>query len=256
METFPPGAIEGFGLILVRVSALVLAAPMFGLALPFSGARVGLIGVLSLFVASVLGTAQHEAAGPLVFGALALREMAIGLALALVVQGVVLAVRVAGELIGHEMAFNMATQVDPSGVNTPLITQLYEGLFLVGLFALNGHQLVMRALFDSFERAPIGRIGVPSGLTDTLVRLLADMYAAGLTFAAPVLVVMVLVSVLIGLLARAVPQLNVMEVGFTLRIAGALIAMVAFAPLLAPAMERLYEQLSIGLEAVLIATEV
>lgn len=251
----PPGSIENFGLVLARVSALVLAAPLFGLALPFSGARVGLIGVLSVFMAATVALPTGGPSGPLLFGALALREVAIGLALAMVLHVVVLAVRVAGELIGHEMAFNMATQVDPSGVNTPLITQLHEGLFLIGLFALDGHHLVVHALSDSFARAPIGGVGLPASLSESLLRLFADMYAAGLTFAAPVLVVMVLVSVMIGLLGRAVPQINVMEVGFTLRILGAMVAMTAFAPLLAPAMRQLYVALSGGLDTVLLAME-
>ncbi|HVS18824.1 MAG TPA: flagellar biosynthetic protein FliR [Planctomycetota bacterium] len=251
----PEGTILTFGLVLVRVSALVLAAPMFGLALPFSGARVGLIGVLALFAVSTVTAPVGLDPDPLVFGALALRETAIGLALALVLHAVVLAVRVGGELIGHEMAFNMATQVDPSGVNTPLITQMHEGLFLIGLFALDGHHLVVRALFDSFERAPIGGAVFPVGVAETLLRLVADMYTAGLTFAAPVLIVMVLVSVMIGLLGRAVPQINVMEVGFTLRILGALVAMFCFAPLLAPVMRQLHGALASGLDVVLGALE-
>jgi len=70
-----------------------------------------------------------------------------------------------------------------------------------------------------------------------------------------VLVLLFLVSLVIGLLARAVPQLNVLEVGFTLRIAAALVAMYAFAPLLAPAMERLYGAMAVGLDGVLAALE-
>ena len=251
----PPGTIEAFGLFAVRTSALVLAAPLFGVALPFSGARVALIAILSAFAFASAGAPLPEAAGPVAFAALALREVLIGLALAFVLHGVVLAVRVAGEMIGHEMAFNMATVVDPQGISTPLITQVYEGLFLIGLFALNGHHLVVRALCDSFARAPVGMVGAPAGLTDVVVRLFADMFTAGLTFAAPVLVVMVLDSVMIGLLARAGPQINVLEVGFTLRIAVALVAMTIFAPLLAPAMERMYAALVDGLDTVLTVVE-
>lgn len=248
----PPGTIEAFGLYGVRTSALVMAAPMFGASLPFAGARLPLIVILAAFAYSAAGHPLPEAAGPVLFGALAMRELLIGLSLAFVLQGVVLAVRVAGEMIGQEMAFNMATVVDPQGVNTPLITQVYEGLFLIGLFALDGHHLVVRALCDSFARAPVGAIGVSGGLGEIVLRLFADMFSAGLTFAAPVLVVMVLVSVMIGLLARAVPQINVLEVGFTLRIGVALVAMLVFAPLLAPAMERMYAALAGGLDAVLV----
>jgi hypothetical protein len=56
-----PGTIEGFGLVLVRTSALVLAAPLFGLALPFSGARMGLIVILSAFFYSVACAPLPEA---------------------------------------------------------------------------------------------------------------------------------------------------------------------------------------------------
>ena len=50
---------------------------------------------------------------------------------------------------------------------------------------------------------------------------------------------------------RAVPQINLMDLGFTLRILGALVAMFAFAPMLAPAMERLYGAVQSGLNDVL-----
>ena len=62
-------------------------------------------------------------------------------------------------------------------------------------------------------------------------------------------------GLLIGLLARAVPQLNVLEIGFTLRIVVGLGAMFGFAPLLAPAMEGLFESLDQGLAAMLAAME-
>ena len=55
-----PGTIEAFGLVMVRTSALVLAAPLFGVALPFSGARLGLIAILSGFFYSVAGAPLPE----------------------------------------------------------------------------------------------------------------------------------------------------------------------------------------------------
>ena len=70
-----------------------------------------------------------------------------------------------------------------------------------------------------------------------------------MTFAAPVMVLLLLVSVLVGLLARVVPQMNVLEVGFTLRIAVALVALFAFVPLIGPGMETLYVGLADALSA-------
>jgi hypothetical protein len=89
------------------------------------------------------------------------REVLIGLALGFVLQARALAVRVGGELIGQRNGFNMASSRRPAAraSSTPLITQFYEGLFLLGLLAVDGHHLLVRALADSFERAPVGELG-------------------------------------------------------------------------------------------------
>jgi flagellar biosynthetic protein FliR len=252
----PPGTLVTLGLVLVRTSAMILAAPLIGNRATFSGYKLGLIGSLSLLSFLTLEVPLEATVGPIEFGAMALRETLIGVALASVLQAVLLAVRVAGEMIGHEMAFNMSSVVDPAtGVRTPLITQIYEGLFFLGFLAVDGHHVLMRALSDSFDRAPVGELAVNLGMLEVALHLFGEMFAAGVTFAAPVLVLLVLVSLLIGLLARAVPQLNVLEVGFTLRIMVALLAMFGFAPLLAPAMGGLYDALAVGLGEMLDALE-
>jgi flagellar biosynthesis protein FliR len=78
--------------------------------------------------------------------------------------------------------------------------------------------------------------------------MFGEMFRAGLVFAAPVMVLLLLVSLVIGLLARAVPGLNVVEVGFTLRVLVALGALFLFAPLLDPAMRGLHQELLRWLE--------
>lgn len=252
----PPGTLIAVGLFLVRTSAFVLATPFFGAPTIFGGVKVGLIAALSLASFAAHGQPIVEAVGPLEFGAFAMREALIGIALAFTLHAAVLAVRVAGELIGQEMAFNVAGVVDPvSGVSTPLVTQLYEGLFLLGLLAIDGHHLLLRALAQSFACAPVGRMGIESGLAEGVLRLVSDMFAAGVTFAAPVLVLLFLSSVLVAVLARAVPHVNVLEVGFTLRIAVGLLALFVCAPLIAPALSKLYASMGDGLDGVLATLE-
>ena len=137
-------------------------------------------------------------------------------------------------------------------MSTPIVTQVWENLFLIGFLAANGHHWVIRALADSYARAPVGLLagsGPDAAELGALVRtLFAQMFRAGVTLAAPVLVLLFLVSLMIGLLARAVPQLNLLEAGFTLRILVGLGAMFLFAPLFAPAMDSLYAALHSGLD--------
>ena len=248
--------LQAFGLYLVRTSALVLASPLLGSGTGFAGYKVAL--VVSVAVALYLSTGaplEAEVSG-IQYALLCMHEILVGLFLAFVLQAVLIAVRVAGELIGTEMAFNMASIVDPgTGINTPLITQVYEVAFFLGLLAVNGHHWLLRALGESFTRAPIGGVSLEEGLLPTVLELFSRMFAAGITFAAPVLVLLLMVSVLIGLLARLVPQINVLEVGFNIRVIVGLTAIFLFSPLIAPAMTTLYEQLMMGLDSCLDALE-
>lgn len=249
------GTLAAFGLYLLRSSALVLGSPLIGTGAAFAGYKVALIGLVSLVLFGVSGEPLAMGQGPgfvdaPLYALYALREVAIGLFLAFVLRLVVMGLRVASDLIGHEMAFNMSNIVDPvSGVSIPLIAHMYEMLFFLALLGLNGHHWLFLALAESYERAPVGALAIHDGVPSVVVRLFSDLFAAGLTLAAPILVLLSLVSLLIGLLSRAVPHLNVLEFGFSLRIALGLGAMFLFAPLLEPAMNVLLTHLMGGLES-------
>jgi len=241
------GTLEAFGLYLVRTSALVLGAPLLGTGASFAGYKIALIGAVSVVLYLATGT-PLDGTEPAMYGLFVLREVALGIFLAFVLHGVILAVRVSAELLGHQMGFAMSSVVDPEqGVRIPLLGQMYEIFFLLGLLAVDGHHWLFRALAESFGRAPVGRLPIEEGMTPVAVDLFPDMFTAGLTFAAPVFVLLALVSILLGLLSRAVPQLNMMEFGFNLRIAVGLLAMLAFAPLLGSAMHVLLGQFMDGL---------
>jgi flagellar biosynthetic protein FliR len=178
-----------------------------------------------------------------------LRECLIGIFLGTLLSLSLLAVRVAGELVGQEMGFLIARQIDPTtGVSSSLIMNIYENLFLLVLLALDGHHWILRSLERSFAFAPLGRLELGRGMAETVLGMFAEMFKAGLVFAAPVMIFLLLVSIVIGVLARSVPSLNVMEVGFTLRLLVALGAMFLFAPLLGPAMRVLHRDLLMWLE--------
>lgn len=239
--------LAGFVLVIARTSALIMVAPILGQGTGFAGYRIALIAFLSFLL--YMATGAPVAAPPLELGLMALREVMIGVFLGFLLQLVLLAVRVAGELVGQEMGFMVARQVDPtSGVSSSLVTNLYENLFLLALLALDGHHWLLRSLERSFAFAPIGRITLGESMAPTAVSMCGEMFRAGLVFAAPVMVFLLLVSLLIGLLARAVPGLNVLEVGFTLRVLVALGAIFLFAPLMGPAMRALHQDLLRWLE--------
>ncbi|MEM7306770.1 MAG: flagellar biosynthetic protein FliR [Planctomycetota bacterium] len=251
-----PGTLEAFGLYATRSSAMVVSAPILGVGTRFSSYKIGLIALVSLLMYGVTGAPLDAGVDTLLYAAMMLREVLLGLFLSFVLHLAMLVVRVSGHMIGQEMGFLIAQQVDPAtGVRSSLITTMYESIFLLGLLALNGHFLLFRALADSYERAPIGGIEFSRGFTALAAEIFGDMFAAGLVFAAPVMVLLVLVSALIGLLSRAVPHLNILEIGFSIRILLSFVAMFLFAPLLAPAIESVYDAFARWLDAALVVME-
>lgn len=235
-------ALAGFGLVLVRTGALLAAAPVLGLGVQFSGHKIALVLFVALVIDLALGM-PHVPAEPLAWGVLAVREALVGAFLGFLLHVATVAVHVAGEMVGHEMGFLVARQVDPvTGVQTALTTNLYENLFLLAVLSLNGHHWLLRSLGDSFARAPLGELSLSPGLAHTTALMFGQMFEAGIVFAAPVMVFLMLTSIAIGLLARAVPQLNMLEVGFSVRVLVALCAMFLFTPLLEPALTGLHER--------------
>jgi flagellar biosynthetic protein FliR len=242
MLSFTP-VIVGFALVLTRTGALVLASPVLGQGTGFSGYRVALILFLSLLLYVAVGTpVQGATAFEIVL--MGMREALLGIFLGFLMQLSLLTLRVAGELVGQEMGFLIARQVDPSsGVPSTLITSLYENLFLLVLLALDGHHWLLRSLERSFAQAPVGHLTIGERLVPTALSMFGEMFRAGIVFAAPVLVFLLIISMVIGILSRAVPGINVMDVGFGLRVLVALIALFLFAPLMEPAMRALNQDL-------------
>jgi len=250
------GILQAFGLVLVRTSALVLSSPVLGFGTGFSGYKIGLIFVLSL---ALFGAVQPTVPDPegvetLSYGVMMVRELLIGIFFGFLLHLGMVVLHVSGELIGHEMGFMVAKQTDPvTGVQTSLITNVYEILFILTFLGLNGHHWLISALHRSFDRAPIGELEFSGNLVPMISEMFGEMFAAGIVFAAPIMVFLFVVSLLLGLLARVVPTLNILEIGFSVRVMVALVGLFAFAPLLEPALNQLHSNLASwidrGLEA-------
>ncbi len=253
----PYGLIEGFGLVLTRTSAMLLATPVLGTGAPFVGYKVALVSSVSIVLYLAQGVPLVETAGWVEYGVLVLRELVLGLGLAFLLHIVTMAVRIGSEMVGNEMAFTMANAVDPaSGESLPLLSRMNETLFFLALLAMDGHHWILRALAESYERAPVGGMAFGEELIPTITAFFSQLFSAGVAFVAPVLVLLMMVSVLIGLIARAVPQVNVLEMGFSLRVAGGLTALALLSPTLSTAMGALLQHFMNGLEAGLDAIEV
>lgn len=222
MIELPP--LVRIGLLLVRPGMLVMLTPFVGGPSAPARVKVALMVALALLLAPVVPGTSTVTAANLAF--VVAREVAIGLALALVVTALVAGAEFGGFMIGHQIGFSYGATVDPaSGVRNTVIATLYGMLATLALFGANAHHTFLRALADSYRTLPIGESHVGPAVLDGVRSTLALVFTTGLRLAAPVLLVLLMVEMAMAVLARSAPALNQMIVGQGIRILAGLLVL-------------------------------
>ena len=214
-----------FTLILTRTAAFVAVLPSLGGSSTPRTVKIGLAASLAFLYFLLLGgnaappELTKEGVSWVAFAVVEMKEAILGAFLGYAMSLVLLPVQIAGDYIGQEMGLALAAQSDPSATNPSLVlSQLFQMLAGVLFLSLDGHHLFLAALHSTFMRI---RIGGWSGLTAAgpMVTGLAAAQEWGLMLAAPVGALLFLSSIILALMTRAAPQMNIFSLGFTLRIA-------------------------------------
>jgi flagellar biosynthesis protein FliR len=166
---------------------------------------------------------------PLAFVGQAAGEMLIGFALGLGVMIWVSSMQFAGHMIDQQTGVSLGEIFNPElGSSSTLSGELLHWLGMTAFLSAGGHLLVMRTLIDSYQGIPLGHAWVPQPLFDLLGALVTQSLLLTLQIAAPVGISMLSVGLAMGFMGHAVPQLNVLVIGFPVRtMAGFVILMLA-----------------------------
>jgi flagellar biosynthesis protein FliR len=166
---------------------------------------------------------------------LALGEIVIGLALGFAVQAGFAAALVAGETISNSMGLGFASMVNPmNGQSSSAIGQLLTMMATFLFLASDGHLLFAKILVESYAAFPPGG-SIPLQLFAELSKLGGLIFAAGLEIALPVAAALVLVQLILGVLSRSAPSLNLFSVGMPAAMVTGIILLAMTAPLMADA---------------------
>jgi flagellar biosynthetic protein FliR len=204
-----------FTLVLARVSGLLMTAPVYGsLDVPIR-VRALLVFALALLLTPTQIAQRAEAATLIDYGVLIAGELAIGLVLGLGVQILFLAPQVAGQLISQMSGIALADVFNPSlDSEVPVFSQLLYLFSLAIFLVIGGHRLVMAGLLETFQAIPPGQASFLATFSDSFNTLAAQSLELGLRAAAPTVTSLLLATLIMGLISRTVPQLNIMSLGF------------------------------------------
>ena len=217
-EAFLIGRFMVFTLILARTGALVMTAPIFGsLAIP---RRVrGLLAVtMSLLVTPVyLGSSVASVEHLGEYGRMLINEALIGLLLGAGMNILFAGIQVAGQVVSQMSGLSLADVFNPGfDEEVSVFSQLFYFLTLAVFVAVGGHRMLTEALLQTFAWAPPGHAALGDDFLEVVCKLVSQSFALGIRAAAPVLIAMLLSTLVLGLISRTVPQINIISVGFGL----------------------------------------
>jgi flagellar biosynthetic protein FliR len=210
-----------FLLTLFRISLVLFLLPFFGgIGVP-NTVKAALCLVLTLAVWPALSfdgsyMPNHPFQMVLLLGG----EILIGLGLGLLVRILFAAVQMGGQILGFQMGFAMINVVDPmTGTNAAITSHFLYMTTLLVFLTLNGHLFLLSGLAESFSIIPPGGILLNPFLGSTMLDYAGQIFVLAIKIAAPVSAAIFLVDLALALVGRASPQMNVLIIGFPVKIA-------------------------------------
>ena len=232
---------------MIRPGAAFIAAPIFGA--PSVPIQLRLILSLALGMAALNSVAiqlPQDGIASIQGVLLITGEVLAGLAMGFAVQIGYAAAFVAGETIGNAMGLGMAAMVDPqSGQSTQVIGQYLSILSTFLLLGMDGHLMLVSFVVQSYQALPPGGAMMSNDALWDLVRFGGTLLGAGVTIALPVAFALILVQLVMGMLARTAPALNLFAVGMPVALMAGLVLLAVAAPVMG---EGITAALKAGLE--------
>lgn len=252
MDTATQMVIDGqqaFGMInailwtMLRTGALLMAAPLIGTRAVSVRVRVIIAGALAMALAPLLPATPDRIAFDASTVLNVARELAVGASMGFMLRLAFEAGAMAGELISQGTGLAFAQMSDPlRGVNSGVVGQWFYLAFGLLFFTANGHLALVSLLVDSYRSLPIGT-ALPDvqQMLEVAPMLFGHVLRAAVGLALPVMVAMLAVNLAFGVLGRAAPALNPIQLGLPTALLLGLFLLALLAGELGPPVQRVFD---------------
>lgn len=221
--------IELFLLIFVRMTGLFVAAPIFGRRNVPVYFKIGFAFTTTILLANVIKINYNVATDSfLLYSLYIIKEFIVGVVIGYVAYIVFTSIYIAGQIIDMQIGFGMVNVYDPiSNIQVPVTANLYYMLAMIIFLVTNGHHMLIKALFQSFDLIHLGSAGIGPKLVDNSIDLFQQVFSIGFKIAAPIVVAVLVTDVVLGIISKTIPQMNVFILGMPLKILiGVIIVMI------------------------------
>lgn len=207
-------------LIVIRLTAFLAVIPVFFPKGTPNTVKVAFTIILAyLLISGINYTNLSQINSIILFAVDCVNEVVTGLTLGYITRLCFDSLRLAGNLMDIHMGFSMMSMLDPNtNTNTTLVERLLYWFSLILFLLLDGHHMLIRALIESFNSVNLGRFILFQDSIKVVIKAFITFFAIGLKIAIPIVLILIVTDLTMGLVARTVPQLNVMIFGLPLKI--------------------------------------
>jgi flagellar biosynthetic protein FliR len=203
-------------LVMVRLSGLMLFAPIFSSSAIAPRIKAGFVFAMTVMLAPVVGAvpnARVELDMTAVLG-----ELGVGLVFGLSLMLLNEALIFAGTQVGMAFSFSLVNLMDPNSmIETPVLGQMMSWLGVLVIIGAGLDRTLLAAVMRSFLAAPVGHAAISAKTGAGLAAMGGGIFTAGLQLAAPLIAAAMTVEMTVALVARLSPQLPAMVVGIPLK---------------------------------------
>lgn len=212
---------EYFLMILVRVASFVYIAPFFGMNNTPNRLKIGFSACVAIVLYQVIMPEEPLVySGVIEFAIIVLKEGITGLLIGFVANICNSIIVFSGKVIDMEIGLAMANMFDPTTKSPSGLTgTMYNYFIMMLLIITDMHHFILRALVDTFEIIPInGTVFDWDHLMGTMVMFMTDLMVIGFRIVLPIFACNMILSCILGIMAKVAPQMNMFAVGMQIKI--------------------------------------
>lgn len=211
--------LEYIMLVFIRVASVVAVAPFFsGREIP-RRLKASIALFLSIIVVSTMDYQTLSYQSVLAYCGLALKEAITGLLIGMGSMLCLYILNFSGHMIDMEIGFSMVQEMDPTtNVASTVTANLYSYVFMLFFLISDMHYFIIDALYDSYQLIPIGGAKISGNLYTIMITYITDYFIIGFRIILPIFACILVINIVLGILAKIAPQMNMFVIGMQLKI--------------------------------------
>lgn len=244
-----------FILVLSRIAGMLTSAPLIStFPIPIQ-LKAGLAAMCAFILYPfVLQSAVNFIAPKdlISFSVLLFKETAIGILIGFAISLIFTAVEIGGQILSIQMGLAIASALDPvTRQNVPIVGQFYLFIASIVFITLNGPHWLFTTVYDSFHSIPIGMsFNFSSSITEQLLFFAGQLFLIAFSIIIPIFSVLFITTILMGIIAKILPQMNIFMIAMPAQIYIGLLLMLILMPSTAFYLSKLFKELLININGI------